>query len=128
MLKKYFYSALAVLILIGAVCYINSLFVDSIVIKAIDYTDKALECVQNSDMEKACSLTLELNKYWHDKREYLESFLIHAEVDKITETVSNFVSAGLTGDIEDFVRTQMLLVEQLSHMSGIEKLLISNVL
>ena len=53
--------------------------------------------------------------------------MLHNEIDQITETLSNFVSAGLTGDMEDFVRTKLLLCEQFEHLAGIEKLQLHNV-
>lgn len=128
MIKRYFFGALGVLILIGVICYINSKIVDKYMIQAISYTEEALDLAQQGDMEEACSMALKLHDFWNEKNTYFESVFMHIDVGKITETISSFVSAGLTGDMEDFVREQMLLIEQFSHMSGFEKFRINNIL
>ena len=127
MLKRYFFGAFLALLLLLGLCFANSAYIDQIMGKAIEYADQALDIAQAEDLEQACACALRLHTYWQEHRNYLESMMLHEEVDKITETLSNFVSAGLTGDMEDFVRTKILLCEQFTHLVEMEKLRFHNV-
>ncbi len=127
MLKRYFFGALFALLLLLGLCFANSAYIDRIMARAIEYADQALDTAEAEDLEQACAYALRLRAYWQAHRDYLESMMLHDEIDQITETLSNFVSAGLTGDMEDFVRTEMLLCEQFEHLSGIEKLQLHNI-
>lgn len=127
MLKRYFFGALFTLLLLLGLCFANGAYIERIMIRAIGYADEALDIAETADLEQACACALRLRSYWQQHRDYLESMMLHNEIDQITETLSNFVSAGLAGDMEDFVRTKLLLCEQFEHLAGIEKLQLHNV-
>lgn len=127
MLKRYFFGALFALLLLLGLCFANSAYIDRIMTRAIAYADKALDTAEAEDLEQACACALYLRAYWREHSDYLESMMLHDEIDQTTETLSNFVSAALTGDMEDFVRTKLLLCEQFEHLSGIEQLRFHNI-
>ena len=122
MLKKYLIYAITVLLGIFAVCLINSVHMGKVIETAKSYVNDVSKAVHSEEDETADELMDEFYDFWHGKIDYFESVMPHMEVDKITETLSNFISSGKLKDMDEFDRVGTLLNEQFEHLTGVEKL------
>ncbi len=125
---RYIIGALSVLIAIIGATVANSCYMTSITNQAIAYVEESLAAGDTGDEDASVRTARTLDSYWDERRTYLESVLMHAELDDITVTISDFVSAAETGDEDTFRSSGRLLCVQLGHLAELEKLRIGNIL
>ena len=123
-----FIGALSVLVLITGAVIWNSHHMSTITGKAALYLDSALSAESRQDSDAAVQAAKELAAYWKAQRSYLESVLMHNELDEIEETISAFLSAAKTDDYETFCASGDLLYIQFSHLCELEQWRIGNIL
>ena len=125
---RYIIGALSVLLVIIGATVINSCYMSVITDEAISYVEDSLSDWDTDDTGAAVHAAEALNRFWDTKRSYLESVLMHSELDDITVPISDFVSAAESGDEDNFCAAGRLLCVQLGHLAELEKLRIGNVL
>ncbi len=125
---RYMIGALSALIVIIGATTANSLYMSSVTGKAIAYVEDALAAGEADDESATVQAALALDRYWDERRSYLESVLMHAELDDILVTISDFVSAAENGDRENFRANGRLLYVQLRHLAELERLRVGNIL
>lgn len=121
-------GALSVLFLIIGATIANSCYMSSITEKALTYVDESLKAADFNKQEVAIEKAKTLDRYWGKQRDYLESVLMHNELDDITITISEFISAAENEDMTDFQSKGRLLLIQLTHLAELEKLRVGNIL
>ncbi len=125
---RYIIGALSVLLLIIGLTVTNSCCMSAVTYRSLGYATESLSAEEADDPDAAIRAAQTLDQYWQSKRAYLESVLMHAELDDITVTISDFVSAAENDDTETFRSSGRLLCVQLQHLADLEKLRIGNVL
>lgn len=125
---RYIIGACTVLVLLIGATVVNSCCMAAITDRSIGYVKESLAAEDTKDPDSAIHAAQTLDQYWQSKRAYLESVLMHAELDDITVTISDFVSAAENDDTEAFRAGGRLLCVQLQHLADLEKLRIGNVL
>lgn len=125
---RYIIGALSVLLAIIGATVANSCYMSAITNEAISYVEESLSAADADDTDGAVRKAQTLDRFWGTKRSYLESVLMHSELDDITVTMSDFVSAAENGDEDNFRANGRLLHVQLGHLADLEKFRIGNIL
>lgn len=125
---RYIIGALSVLLAIIGATVTNSCYMSAITDDAIAYVEESMQDWDADDMDSAVHKAQTLDHFWDTKRSYLESVLMHSELDDITVTISDFVSAAENGDEDNFRANGRLLRVQLRHLADLEKFRVGNVL
>lgn len=125
---RYIIGALSILLVIIGATVTNSCYMSSITDEAVSYVEEALSDWDTDDMDSVIHTAHVLDRFWDTKRSYLESVLMHSELDDITVTISDFVSAAGSGDEDSFRSNGRLLCVQLRHLAELEKFRIGNIL
>ena len=69
-----------------------------------------------------------LNDYWEANRLYLESVVVHNDLEEAGAALSHLESAAQCEDRDDFLAAANLLRRQLEHIAQMEALRLGNIL
>ena len=127
-MKRHFALPAALLLAILLCAAINGRVVTRFTEDLVDRTAAALENADKEDFDEILDRTKELEDRWLQAQPYLESILLHQELDAITETVSDFSSAAASGDRETLLSAGQRLSLQLRHLAALEQLRLGNIL
>ena len=118
--------SILLVILLGAI--INSRIMTELTDHALTCVESALAAEQAGDRGAALRQARVLGEFWDEQRVYLESVLLHGELDDITATILEFVSSAENDETEAFRTKGNLLRMELPHMADLERLRLSNIL
>lgn len=125
---RYKVGALTLLLVILCGAVLNSFLVARTAENAAAFVRAAVNAERAAEHETAVRTAHALDEYWEGKRDYLESVLLHAELDDVNAALSDFISAAENDEQEAFYSCARLLTMRLSHLADLERLRIGNVL
>ncbi len=125
---RYITGALSVLLVIIGTATVNSRHMVTITGQATAYVEESLAAEEADSQTDAVQTARALDHFWNGHRSYLESVLMHSELDDITVTISDFISAIETGDKDAVHANGRLLCVQFQHLAELELFRIGNIL
>ena len=127
-MKRHIVGALLVLALILTGAGVNARIMGRFLTEMEEITETAVAAQIGGNAPQARRLARTLEGRWARKQTYLESVLLHEELDDVTFALSDFISAAEQGDTAEVQAAGRRLRIRLAHLSALEQLRLGNIL
>lgn len=118
---KYLYIGIALLVLCLALCITTTAVLASYTEQAVALLEDAQEQADSGNFHEAEQLVRKTMNFWKERHGFLGTILRHAEADDINATFYELVEYAQNGCIEEFEPSCAKLIEQINHLTDMEK-------